>query len=116
MFEHITSSEVAGYCVGALLLASTLSATKIDSLISSSQRSSLAMCKRCGDVKLIACSSCKGAGVLKEGGPFNFNLVYQSTTTREPSPILRSTKCTKCLAKGSFSCPNCTQQQQLDEN
>lgn len=38
MFENITASEVAGYGVGALLLYATLSATKIDSLISTSQR------------------------------------------------------------------------------
>ncbi|KAK4363178.1 hypothetical protein RND71_018419 [Anisodus tanguticus] len=32
------------------------------------------MCKRCGDLKLLACSSCKGSGTIK-GGPFNFILL-----------------------------------------
>ncbi|CAA0823346.1 Unknown protein [Striga hermonthica] len=72
MLEHITASEIAGYGVGALLLSATLSAPKIDSFISSSQRSSLGMCKRCGDLKLVACFKCKGSGLIKEGGPFNF--------------------------------------------
>ncbi|KAA8530470.1 hypothetical protein F0562_005179 [Nyssa sinensis] len=75
MFEHITASELAGYGVGTLLLSATISATKIDSLISASQRSSLSMCKRCGDLRMIACSRCKGLGLVKEGGPFSFNLV-----------------------------------------
>ncbi|KAM0006619.1 hypothetical protein Hdeb2414_s0167g00820701 [Helianthus debilis subsp. tardiflorus] len=67
MLEHITASEVAGYGVGALLLCATITAPKIDSFISASQRSSLGMCKRCGDLKLIACSNCKGSGSLKQG-------------------------------------------------
>ncbi|KAF5769773.1 hypothetical protein HanXRQr2_Chr14g0652131 [Helianthus annuus] len=66
MLEHITASEVAGYGVGALLLCATITAPKIDSFISASQRSSLGMCKRCGDLKLIACSNCKGSGSLKQ--------------------------------------------------
>ncbi|GFQ08244.1 hypothetical protein PHJA_002968400, partial [Phtheirospermum japonicum] len=72
MLEHITASEVAGYAVGALLLSATISAPRIDSFISASQRGSLGMCKRCGDLKLIACSKCKGSGLIKEGGPLNF--------------------------------------------
>ncbi|KAF7130083.1 hypothetical protein RHSIM_Rhsim10G0056400 [Rhododendron simsii] len=39
MFENITTIELAGYGVGAFLLCATISAPKIDSLISTSQRS-----------------------------------------------------------------------------
>ncbi|KAL8550876.1 hypothetical protein ACS0TY_000086 [Phlomoides rotata] len=73
--KHITTNEIAGYTVGALLLSTTISAPKIDSFISTSQRSSLGMCKRCGDLKLIACPKCKGSGLIKEGGPFSLSPV-----------------------------------------
>ncbi|XP_058187747.1 uncharacterized protein LOC131304517 [Rhododendron vialii] len=108
MFEHITTIELAGYGVGAFLLCATISAPKIDSLISTSQRSSMGMCKRCGDLKMIACSGCKGLGLIKEGGPFNIipvDNVYQSK--------MRSIGCTKCQSRGSFSCPECAN---LSEN
>jgi len=36
--NNLTSSEVAGFGVGALLLCATISAPKIDSFISASQR------------------------------------------------------------------------------
>ncbi|GAB2300132.1 hypothetical protein Dimus_034171 [Dionaea muscipula] len=79
---NITANELAGFGVGTLLLCATIAAPKIDSLISSSQRSSLGMCKRCGDVKLIACRRCKGIGLVKPGGLFGLNLLsdlYEST-------------------------------------
>ncbi|KAK6128785.1 hypothetical protein DH2020_037491 [Rehmannia glutinosa] len=107
MFEHITASEIAGYAVGALLLSATISAPKIDSFISSSQRSSLGMCKRCGDLKLIACSKCKGSGLIKEGGPFNLIPIVGDNfdfgvKTKSPS------SCANCRAKGHSSCPECS--------
>ncbi|KAI9153175.1 hypothetical protein LWI28_007210 [Acer negundo] len=61
----LTSSELAGFGVGTLLLWATLSAPKLDALFSASQRSSLGMCKRCGDLRMIACSRCKGTGYVK---------------------------------------------------
>ncbi|KAL8511747.1 hypothetical protein ACS0TY_018255 [Phlomoides rotata] len=73
--KHITANEIAGYTVGALLLSTTISAPKTDSFNSTSQRSSLGMCKRCGDLKLIACPKCKGSGLIKEGGPFSLSPV-----------------------------------------
>ncbi|OIT29950.1 PREDICTED: uncharacterized protein LOC109210673 [Nicotiana attenuata] len=100
MFEHITASEIAGFGVGAFLLGATVYAPKIDSFISASQRSSLGMCKRCGDLRLIACSSCKGSGVIK-GGPFNFIQL-------ENKSKVRSSSCTKCGARGHFQCPECS--------
>ncbi|XP_068657559.1 uncharacterized protein [Aristolochia californica] len=106
--ENITASEVAGFGVGALLFFATVAATKVDSVISASQRSSLGMCKRCGDLKMIACSRCRGAGLVK-GGPFNFILiedVYEwlgGETTRTGS-----ISCTKCQARGRLKCPDCS--------
>ncbi|KAK6913388.1 hypothetical protein RJ641_022989 [Dillenia turbinata] len=103
--ENITASEVAGFCVGTLLLCATIAAPKIDAFFSASQRSSLGMCKKCGDLKRIACSNCKGAGFVKAGGLFSFSLVddqYQSTKARS------SPKCTKCNGRGYFGCPECS--------
>ncbi|XP_027112285.1 uncharacterized protein LOC113762714 [Coffea eugenioides] len=108
MFEHVTANEIAGYGVGALLLFATISAPKIDSLIAASQRSSLGMCKRCGDLRLIACSRCKGSGSITRGGPFSLNPVdsaYQSFRVKSKE---LSISCTKCQAKGHFGCPACS--------
>lgn len=70
--------------------------------------SSLGMCKRCGDLRMIACSRCKGLGMVK-GEPFNFSIVedlYQSFVGGEVTAA--SVPCTKCQAKGCFSCPDCS--------
>ncbi|XP_076893192.1 uncharacterized protein LOC143545141 [Bidens hawaiensis] len=102
MLSHITASEVAGYGVGALLLCATISAPKIDSFISASQRSSLGMCKRCGDLKLIACSNCKGSGSLKQGGAFGeVSFMGDNSGTS-------SSSCKKCRSRGHFPCPECS--------
>ncbi|KAJ0464731.1 hypothetical protein HanPI659440_Chr14g0559781 [Helianthus annuus] len=106
MLEHITASEVAGYGVGALLLCATITAPKIDSFISASQRSSLGMCKRCGDLKLIACSNCKGSGSLKQGGSFSFGPSDVSFTGG--NSMMRSLSCNKCRSRGHFPCPECS--------
>ncbi|CAA6657341.1 unnamed protein product [Spirodela intermedia] len=42
--------------VGALLLAATVAAPRVDAFISASQRRSLRMCSRCGDLRVIPCS------------------------------------------------------------
>ena len=39
--EGLTSSEIAGFVVGALLLGATIAAPKVDGFIASSQRRSL---------------------------------------------------------------------------
>ena len=70
--EHITASEVAGFEVGALLLCATIAAPEVDAFISTSQRSSLGLYKRCGDLRMIACSRCRGTGLIKANGPFSF--------------------------------------------
>ncbi|KAK4490756.1 hypothetical protein RD792_001463 [Penstemon davidsonii] len=96
------------YGVGTLLLSATISATKIDSFISSSQRSSLGMCKRCGDLKMIACSRCRGSGLIEEGGPFNLIPIVD-----ESKPKSRSSSCANCQSKGHFSCPECSKLPQI---
>lgn len=62
--------------------------------------SSLGMCKKCGDLKLIACSSCKGSGTIK-GGPLNFIVL------EDKSKVGSSSSCMKCGARGHFQCPEC---------
>ncbi|MFS8011063.1 hypothetical protein Hanom_Chr14g01304431 [Helianthus anomalus] len=106
MLEHITASEVAGYGVGALLLCATITAPKIDSFISASQRSSLGMCKRCGDLKLIACSNCKGSGSLKQGGAIGFG--PSDVPFTGGNSMMRSLSCNKCRSRGHFPCPECS--------
>ncbi|XVE78578.1 hypothetical protein DITRI_Ditri13aG0157200 [Diplodiscus trichospermus] len=79
--ESITASELAGFGVGTLLLCATIAAPKVDAFISASQRSSLGMCKRCGDLRMIACSRCRGTGLVKANAPLSFDLIdnlYQS--------------------------------------
>ncbi|ERN07913.1 uncharacterized protein LOC18436152 [Amborella trichopoda] len=107
--DNLTASEAAGYGVGALLFLATIAAPKIDAFISASQRRSLGMCRQCGDLKVIACSRCRGVGLVK-GGPFSMaSDLYQ--TFREGGPKLGTTPCNVCNAKGRLRCPNCSQQQ-----
>ncbi|GAA0146347.1 chaperone [Lithospermum erythrorhizon] len=104
MFEHITANEIAGYTVGALLVCATISAPKIDSFISVSQRRSLNMCTRCGNLKVVSCTKCKGSGAIKEEA-FTFNLVdesYQSSSRPKSQSI-----CMKCKGTGRFRCREC---------
>ncbi|KAJ0098508.1 hypothetical protein Patl1_21640 [Pistacia atlantica] len=107
--EGLTASEIAGFGVGTLLLLSTVAAPKLDAFFSSQQRSSLGMCKKCGDVRLIACSRCKGTGLVKSNEPFNFNFMddlYPILGVDEPK--IKSIGCSKCQAKGRFFCPDCS--------
>ncbi|BFG26481.1 hypothetical protein CerSpe_127550 [Prunus speciosa] len=107
--DNITASELAGFGVGALLLCATIAAPKVDAFISASQRSSLGMCKRCGNLRMIACSRCKGVGFIKEGGVFGLNLIddfYESVGGSDSK--VRSISCTNCNARGHFSCPDCS--------
>ncbi|XP_057967992.1 uncharacterized protein LOC131157674 [Malania oleifera] len=106
--QNLTASELAGFGVGAFLLWATISAPRIDAFISASQRSSLGMCKRCGDLKIIACSRCKGVGSVSAGGPFSFKLLEDFFQLSGDRARVRSVPCTKCRAKGHFSCPDCS--------
>lgn len=59
------------------------------------------MCKRCGDLRMIACSKCKGVGSTKSGGVFGVNILadfYESFGKDES--IAPSIPCTRCNAGG----------------
>ncbi|PKA47167.1 hypothetical protein AXF42_Ash017112 [Apostasia shenzhenica] len=108
--NNLTASEIAGFGVGALLLCATISAPKVDAFIAASQRRSLGICKRCGDLRLIACSGCKGSGLVKKRELFDFGIwddFYQSFGDEGMKPSLMI-KCTKCLSKGHMPCPECS--------
>ncbi|KNA11543.1 hypothetical protein SOVF_133990 [Spinacia oleracea] len=107
--ENITASEIAGLGVGTFLLCATIAAPKVDSFISSSQRSSLKMCNRCGDVKLIACKKCKGSGAVKPGGLFGLSNPMEDLFPGRFESNEGSISCVNCGAKGHFPCPQCYQ-------
>ncbi|KAJ6860975.1 hypothetical protein NC651_037151 [Populus alba x Populus x berolinensis] len=161
--NSLTASEVAGYAVGALLLCATISAPKIDSFISASQRRpsciperwgtlsspfenqdynlvkvqynvykcyknvphefggdlnhigqcSLGMCKRCGDLRMIACSGCKGTGLVKEGGALSFNFIDDMYESLGGDSKVKTIRCSKCQARGRFCCPDCSKAQSV---
>uniref|UniRef100_A0A2P2J9H0 Uncharacterized protein LOC105123259 n=2 Tax=Rhizophora mucronata TaxID=61149 RepID=A0A2P2J9H0_RHIMU len=71
-------------------------------------RSSLGMCKRCGDLRMIACSKCKGTGLVKAGGPFGFNIMDDLNQSLGGKSKIKSTRCTECQARGRFVCPDCS--------
>ncbi|XP_020598585.1 uncharacterized protein LOC110038158 [Phalaenopsis equestris] len=106
--ENITASELAGFGVGALLLCATVCAPKVDAFISASQRKSLGMCKKCGDLRMIACSRCRGSGFVSKG-LFGFSMVDDLVQLFQDEGSKTSlVKCNKCLSKGSFPCPECS--------
>nr|XP_018685438.1 PREDICTED: uncharacterized protein LOC103996056 isoform X2 [Musa acuminata subsp. malaccensis] len=107
--ENLTASEIAGFGVGALLLCATIAAPRVDAFISASQRRSLDMCKRCGNLRMIACSQCKGIGSVRKGGAFGFRVleeIYESLEDRNTPKQL--VPCIKCQSKGRLPCPNCS--------
>ena len=72
---------------------------------------SLGMCKRCGDLRMIACSKCKGVGSTKSGGLFGINILadFYEALGKDESNV-PSIPCTRCNAKGRFRCPDCCSQ------
>ncbi|KAG1341929.1 hypothetical protein COCNU_05G001580 [Cocos nucifera] len=107
--ENLTASEIAGFGVGALLLCATIAAPRVDAFISSSQRSSLGMCKRCGDLRMIACLQCKGVGSVKKRGPFDFSMLYDFfEPPGDRSMPKQLIPCKKCQSKGRMQCPDCS--------
>ncbi|XP_015870882.1 uncharacterized protein LOC107408041 isoform X2 [Ziziphus jujuba] len=107
--DNITASELAGFGVGTLLLCATIAAPKIDSFIAASQRSSLGMCKKCGNLRMIACSRCKGVGFIREGIPFGLTFVDDLYQSFGPGNLkARSIACSTCQGKGHFCCPYCS--------
>ncbi|KAL9243746.1 hypothetical protein vseg_017597 [Gypsophila vaccaria] len=104
--ENITASEIAGFGVGTLLLCATIAAPRVDAFISSAQRRSLGMCKRCGDVKLVACTKCRGSGVIKPGALSNTIIddLFPGRFESDDKPV----SCVNCKSKGHFPCPECS--------
>ncbi|CAH2072656.1 unnamed protein product [Thlaspi arvense] len=96
--QSLTSNEVAGFAVGALLLGAAIAAPKVDAFIAAAQRRSLGMCRKCGDLKSVACGRCKGTGSIKSGVIFGLG----------DSSNARSAACDNCQAKGCFPCPECS--------
>lgn len=67
------------------------------------------MCKRCGDLKMIACSQCKGVGSAKNGGPFSFIMLEEiSESLGDGRTQKQLMSCFKCKSKGRLPCPNCS--------
>ncbi|KAJ7522071.1 hypothetical protein O6H91_19G082200 [Diphasiastrum complanatum] len=106
--ESITSSEVAGMVVGALLLASTLAAPKVDSFIARSQRRSLKLCEKCGGLTKIPCLKCKGRGELK------LDVLPLSASFRK-SQANSYEKCGHCDGKGKFDCSTCSRSMNMQK-
>ncbi|KAL6598238.1 hypothetical protein ACP70R_012212 [Stipagrostis hirtigluma subsp. patula] len=107
--EGLTGSEIAGFVVGALLLGATITAPRVDGFIASSQRRSLGMCKRCGNLRIVACSQCKGVGSVRKGGILSFGMLddlYESLGAEAKTDNL--VPCTKCRSKGRLLCPECS--------
>ncbi|CAL4931557.1 unnamed protein product [Urochloa decumbens] len=107
--EGLTGSEIAGFVVGALLLGATIAAPKVDGFIAYSQRRSLGMCKRCGDLRIVACSQCKGMGSVRKGGILNLGMLddlYESLGAEAKTDNL--VPCTKCRSRGRLLCPECS--------
>uniref|UniRef100_A0A1D1XMG8 Chaperone protein DnaJ n=1 Tax=Anthurium amnicola TaxID=1678845 RepID=A0A1D1XMG8_9ARAE len=69
---------------------------------------SLGMCSRCGDLRVIACSRCRGVGMVRDGGLFGLGTLgdlYQKSGGGGGEPTM---PCTKCQAKGRIRCPSCS--------
>ena len=70
---------------------------------------SLGMCKRCGDLRIVACSQCKGIGSVRKGGMLNLGMLddlYESLGAEAKTDNL--IPCTKCRSKGRLLCPECS--------
>ncbi|XP_078430124.1 chaperone [Wolffia australiana] len=91
--DNVTASEVAGFAVGALLLAATIAAPKVDAFVSASQRRSLRMCARCGDLGVIPCSRCS-SGIAR------LQILGSPNSDNQP--------CAECGASRRIPCPLCS--------
>jgi len=103
--EDITSSEVAGFCVGGFLVAVALAVPKVDTFIANSQRRSLGLCERCGGLKVVSCSKCKGLGTLSKG---TLSIFSGIASDRRVGQEDASVPCRDCGSKGSLNCPKCS--------
>nr|XP_024381579.1 protein ORANGE, chloroplastic-like [Physcomitrium patens]PNR50539.1 hypothetical protein PHYPA_009725 [Physcomitrium patens] len=92
--ESITSNEVAGFAVGALLLAAALATPKVDAFIAREQRRDLKLCMECGGVTRIPCARCKARGTINQN-------IFSFDDSNKP------TTCPACRGRGNFPCPSC---------
>jgi hypothetical protein len=73
---------------------------------------SLGMCKRCGDLRIVACSQCKGTGSARSGGMLSLGVLddlYESIGAEAKTENLVS--CTKCSSEPKpirLLCPECS--------
>jgi hypothetical protein len=71
---------------------------------------SLGMCKRCGDLGIVACPHCKGSGSVRKGGTMlNLGMLddlYESLGAEARTDNL--VPCTKCSSRGRLLCPECS--------
>lgn len=76
--------------------------------------SSLGMCKKCGDVGMIACSRCKGMGLIKSNGLFGFSIMDELYPPLDGAESqMKSIGCSKCKGRGHFCCPGCSNKPQV---
>ncbi|BBN01497.1 hypothetical protein MPTK1_2g07860 [Marchantia polymorpha subsp. ruderalis] len=92
----ITESEIAGFGVGALLLAASIAAPRIDAFIARAQRRSLRLCEECGGVQRLPCKKCRGRGQER--------VAFSSPWAKsEAAPA-----CGACNGRGQIPCSSCS--------
>ncbi|MQM14271.1 hypothetical protein Taro_047201 [Colocasia esculenta] len=69
---------------------------------------SLGMCRRCGDLRVVACSGCGGVGRVIDGGPFGLSMLGDLLPQNSASGIEAGKPCIRCQAKGRIRCPDCS--------
>jgi hypothetical protein len=69
----------------------------------------LRMCKRCGDLRIVACSQCKGTGSARSGGMLSLGMLddlYEPLGAEAKTENL--VPYTKCRSRGRLLCPECS--------
>ncbi|CAM6112563.1 unnamed protein product [Calypogeia fissa] len=93
--DTFTESEIAGFGVGALLLAASLAAPKIDFFFAKYQRRSLKLCEKCGGVTKLPCKKCRGRG-------------KEQALVALPWESKAAPSCDACRGRGQLPCPSCS--------
>lgn len=102
---QVSASEIAGFCVGALLVAATVAAPRVDLFIAQGQRRNLGLCMECGGLGRAYCSKCKGRGRVTPG----WISLLPSLLTEEKNAAPPHSPCDSCRGKGHFPCSSCSQ-------
>lgn len=66
---------------------------------------SLGLCERCGGLKVVSCSKCKGLGTLSKG---TLSIFSGIASDRRVGQEDASVPCRDCGSKGSLNCPKCS--------